>query len=535
MVSFWRWSARLAAVAFPGIGQAASQSNESVISCDSIPAPTVPGAEVISMTRHLHLDWTDLVYDPSTGNFTISSPLSVCTVNVTLTHPGAHDEVTVWVWLPVDGWNGRFQGVGGGGWQAGTYGFSSLGLSALQGYAAASTDGSNLYRENGLDRALFLEPGVLDLERIADFSYRSLHELAVVGKAVTASFYGVSSFPSYWNGCSQGGRQGFMIAQRYPNDFNGIMANAPALYWPNMALALAWGRHVLRVLDHLPSMCVMQAFKLRSIETCDALDGVEDGVISDPSACPFNPEDLVGQKADCGLKGDEEIQRKDAQVAAMIRDGPTSAGGTSLWGGYGWGTDYLGLLPAVVSGVPDSIDLLTAVWIQYFLKKDPDFDLSQLTTIEEFTDLFALSYGEWGGLVGTGLPDLSGFRDAGGKLMSWHGTADELISVNNSIRYRKQVEGVMGGGERVDDFYKFYVAPGAGHCSGGAGANPRDVMKKLEAWVEKNEEPDVLSGTMKNPSGKDAERIICPYPLVARYDGKSDPDKASSYKCAESY
>ncbi|SPO06195.1 related to feruloyl esterase B precursor [Cephalotrichum gorgonifer] len=516
MVSLWRWSAGLAVLAFRGIGQAAYQGGSPVISCDSIPEPTVPGAEILLMTRDLRLEWKGLVYDPSTGNFTLSPPLSVCTVNVTLTHPGAGDEVNVWVWLPTNGWNGRFQGVGGGGWQAGTYGFSSLGLSALQGYAAASTDGSNLFRQDGLDQAF-------------------LHELAVVGKAVTASFYGASSFRSYWNGCSQGGRQGFMIAQRYPDDFDGIMANAPALSWPNLALALAWGRHVLRVLDWRPSMCVMQAFKLRSTEACDALDGVKDGVISDPSACRFDPTDLVGQKVDCGLEGKKKVTRKDAQVAAMIRAGPKSTEGISLWDGYDWGTDYIGLLPAELSGVPDSIDLLTAVWIQYFLEKDPDFDLSHLTTVEQFTDLFASAYGEWGGLIGTDLPDLSRFRDAGGKLMSWHGTADELIPANNSIRYRKQVEGVMGGGGLVDDFYKFYVAPGAGHCSGGPGAHPQDFMKKLEAWVEENERPDVLGGKMKNLEGKDVERIICPFPSLARYDGTSDPDKASSYECEKSY
>ncbi|KAL2112434.1 hypothetical protein VUR80DRAFT_7671 [Thermomyces stellatus] len=536
MNPFWSASSFVAALACFGIGRAAYNDGKPVIPCESIPEPTVPGAEVLSVTADLHVDWAGLEWDPSTGNFTVSEPLIVCAVNVTLTHPGANDEVTVWVWLPIDGWNGRFQGVGGGGWEAGTYSMSTLGKSAMEGYAAASTDGSNIFRENeGLDRELFLEPGVLDLERVEDFAYRGLHELAVVGKAVTSSFYGTSSFRSYWNGCSQGGRQGFVIAQRYPDDFDGIMANAPALYWPNVGMALAWGRHVLRMLDYRPPFCVMQAFKLASIEACDALDGVEDGVISDPSACPFDPESLIGKQADCGLEGKKDITAKDAQVAAMIRAGPTSANGTSLWDGFEWGTDYIGLLPSDLSGVPPSIDIMTDAWIRYFLEKDPDFDVSTLTTIEQFTELFASGYAEWGATFGPDTPDLSRFRDAGGKLISWHGTADQLIAVNGSIRYRKQVEDEMGGNERVNDFYKFFVAPGAGHCTGGPGAAPQDTIKKLEAWVENDEEPEVLSGTMKNLEGDVAERIICPFPLVAQYDGKSDPDSASSYKCADNH
>ncbi|KAM0331447.1 hypothetical protein ACHAQA_003123 [Verticillium albo-atrum] len=511
-------------------------ARQSSASCESIPAPTIPGAKVLSVTSELRLNLTGPAWDSENQEVITLGPLNLCEVNVTLTHPGANDRVTIWIWLPIEGWNGRFQGVGGGGLQAGRYSLDTLGLAVNDGYAAASTDGSAIADSNNhLYPSLFLEPGVLDLERFTNFAHRALHEVAVIGKAVTASFYETSKFYSYWSGCSTGGRQGYELAQRYPEDFDGILANAPALHWPSFVLAEGWGRHAMRVIGHTPAFCVMQAFTAASIKACDALDGVEDGVISDPTGCNFDPDSLVGEEVACGDGATKVITEDDATIAKMIRAGPKSERGKKLWDGLDWGIDYLGIVPSVVSGIPDSIDKLVSSWIEYFIEKDLNFDVSTLTTIDHMTDLFAVAPSMYDGIIGTNNPDLSAFRDAGGKLLSWHGTADQLIMINNTIRYREQVEAVMGGSDLVDEFYKFYLAPGVGHCEGEAGATPRKALDALVTWVEEGKQPDVLRGTMKNLDGEQAERIICPYPLVARYDGKSDPNDADSFQCAESF
>ncbi|KAM0272614.1 hypothetical protein ACHAQH_008605 [Verticillium albo-atrum] len=530
---------RLAAFALLGTHHVAGiniNSRQSSTSCNLIEAPNIPGAEVLSVKSELRLNLTGPAWDAENQELITLGPLDLCEVNVTLTHPGANDKVTVWVWLPLKEWNGRFQGVGGGGLQAGRYSLDTLGLAVNEGYAAASTDGSAIGDGNNhLDPSLFLEPGVLDLERFTDFAHRALHEVAVVGKAVTASFYETSEFYSYWSGCSTGGRQGYELAQRYPTDFDGILANAPALHWSSFVLAEGWGRHAMRVTGHTPTYCAMQAFTVGSTKACDSLDGVEDGVISDPNACPYDPDSLVGEQVACMDNTTQVITKDDATIAKMIREGPKSSRGRKLWDGHDWGVDYLGLVPSAVSGIPDGIDRLVDSWIEFFIEKDINFDVSALTTIDHMTDLFAVAPGMYDGIIGSNNPDLSAFRDAGGKLMSWHGTADQLIMINNTIRYREQVEAVMGGADLVDEFYKFYLAPGVGHCEGQTGATPRQVLDALVSWVEKGEDPGILSGTMKNLEGEKAERIICPYPLVPRYDGTSDPNDADSFECAESF
>jgi pimeloyl-ACP methyl ester carboxylesterase len=529
----WSAFASLAFLVWVGIGRAESLVPEAAaIACDDIPAPTVPGAEVLSIAT----DLLEFQRGSSINDYTVNAALSICTVNVTLTHPGANDKVEVWVWLPVSGWNGRFQGIGGGGWQAGNSGLLSLGPPVLQGYVAAATDGSKIYNGTGLDPALVLEPGKLDLARVADFAHRGLHEVAVVGKAVTASFYGTSSFYSYWNGCSQGGRQGFQLAQRYPDDFDGILANAPAIFWPNMTMSLNWARQSLKILKYTPSLCVLNAIKKAAVDKCDLLDGVRDGVVSNPTSCQFDPFTIVGRDVSCGLSGSKKIGLKDALLTTMIHNGPVAADGkTKLWDGYEWGTDITLMLPAALSGIPPSIEQLTDDWFRFFLKRDPNYDLSQITTLKQWVDLVTQGDEQWGEYLGTSNPDLSAFKSAGGKLISWHGSSDGLLPTATSIRYRRQVEAAMGGADRVSEFYKLFIVPGVGHCGGGNGATPQNVLKKLEDWVEKGVSPTTLQGTTKDLLGATAERIICTYPLVARYNKTGDPNKASSYTCATSF
>ena len=214
--------------------------------------------------------------------------VATCRVHATVTTPGANDQIGVDVWIPVDGWNGRFQGVGGSAFLGGHPYFMAGAVDS--GYSAAVTDAGN-HSGNPFDGSFVLDSmGHLNRTLIEDFAYRGVHDLAVVGKAVTAAYFGSGAAYSYWNGCSTGGRQGLAEAQRYPSDFDGILAGAPAINWQRYVPASLWPQLVmLQSGDFLPQ-CKFNAFQNAAIAACDSLgDGVVDGVIGDPSACTFDP------------------------------------------------------------------------------------------------------------------------------------------------------------------------------------------------------------------------------------------------------
>ncbi|KAH6985193.1 Tannase/feruloyl esterase [Ilyonectria destructans] len=506
--------------------------------CHQLPAPTVPGAQVISIKSKARYNVTinPLVatYYPALANITVD----ICDATVTLTHPGVDDEVGVTVWLPLKGWNGRFQGAGGGGWTAGTFPDYGLFLPVAQGWAAGFTDGGNIAINGTVGPQALSGPGQVDLGLLTDFASRGLHEIAVVGKAVVASFYNQPPKFSYWNGCSTGGRQGYMLAQKYAADFDGILANAPALSWPSFVLTLNWAHFLMNAAKVYPSHCEFAAFQKASIEACDDLDGVHDGIISDLDNCKFNPLKLVGKTIQCDGKP-VKIGLGAALLVQRIREGPRSLDGQQLWEGYDFGIDYVGIAQTQSldgKGIPGNQPYsLPDDWVKWFLKKDPNFDFTRIKTLQQLTDLYAFASAEYSGIIGTDNPDLSAFREAGGKMLTFHGLADQLIMANNTIRYRKAVESTLGGKAQVDQFYRLFLAPGVAHCAGGYGPVPVDPMASLVDWVENGKAPDLLPASFKNKAGQVVTKNLCLWPLVARYKGKGDPNRAESYTCATSY
>ncbi|KAL3439920.1 Tannase/feruloyl esterase [Aspergillus insuetus] len=480
--------------------------------CKDVRPPTIPGADVVSI---------------STAELQRGK---VCSVNVTLTHPGVDDEVKVWIWLPaVKDWNGRFQGVGGGGWVAGG-GEASLVVAVSQGYAAGSTNASGQgFFPDGADGP--------DLGLLNDFASRSLHEMTLVGKQLAKSLYGREPHHSYWNGCSTGGRQGYILAQKYPTDYDGILGAAPALYWPSFILSLWWPDFVIKYVGVAPSQCELDVFHKAAMEQCDGQDGVTDGIIGNVQACDFDPLSVVGIEVECYGK-QITISDKVAQVVKMAHQGPTSPSGLKLWDGYDYGSDFKIIIRTVTdeNGETTPFEVPSiGTWIRLFLKKDPDFDLASIKTLEDVTELFATAHSEYGGIIGSDDPDLSAFRNHGGKLLSWHGLGDNLIMANNSLRYRNQVEQVMGGNNRVNEFYRLFLAPGAGHCVDGYGPLPTSPLNTLVDWVEKNKEPAILAANFTDTEGKEVRRNLCLWPLVSKYKGKGDVRSAASYSCEESY
>lgn len=224
--------------------------------------------------------------------------LSVCNVTVILTHPGVGDRVVVEIFLPISAWNGRFQALGGGG-LATSFVEYFISREAIQGYAAARTDGGHLDDFFHATTWALLPNGSVNTGLLENWASRSYHDMAIVGKAITESYYGKKPSYSYFQGCSTGGRSGLAEAQIYPEDFDGIIAAAPFLNTPSAFVADQWPQVVMNVEGYHPTACEFQAFLMASILKCDALDGVSDGIISNLDACHFDPYSLVGTSVNC--------------------------------------------------------------------------------------------------------------------------------------------------------------------------------------------------------------------------------------------
>ncbi|KAF2200591.1 tannase and feruloyl esterase [Delitschia confertaspora ATCC 74209] len=481
--------------------------------------PHIPGAEILSITSHLR---TNATIPPSNG-FPPSTGLNFCNVTITLTHPGTSDHVAVSVWLPLASeWNGRFQATGGSGFANGI--FESQLAAALQaGYAAASTDGGT--PSGGLagygDLSWVLKDDrSINWDLLQNFSGRSSRDMVLVGKAITGQFYGEKVRYSYWNGCSEGGREGYAMAQRWPGLVDGVMANAPVVSQASVAMGGFWGRVVMKDLGVEVGECEMEWFGERVMEACDGVDGVEDGVITDPEECRFDPYRLIGKKVQCDGK-EVEITVQMAEGVQKILEGPQTPYGAPIWVGLAPGTDLTGRSGAV---------LLSELGLKYLVLKDVEFDVSAIN-YSSYTALWAQANREFDWLLGTDNPDLSAFQDAGGKLLTWHGLTDAIVPAANTIQYRKKVEMVMGGSQAVNNFYRLFLAPGVAHCGRGAGPQPLDPLEALVAWVEKGEAPETLDAANLDEKGELMTRDLCLYPRKMKYMGIGDPKRASSWSC----
>jgi feruloyl esterase len=439
-----------------------------------------------------------------------------------------NDQIGIDVWLPVIAWNGRFQGVGGGGYTTGSA--TSLAPAVAAGYAAASTDGGHTGLSAITGSFALDATGRLNWPLIQDFSYRALHDLAVVGKAVTAAYYGTGAKYAYWNGCSTGGRQGLAEAQRYPTDYNGILAAAPAINWAKFIPAEFWPELVmLQSNDFLPQ-CKLNAFQAAAVQACDKVgDGVADGVIGNPLDCKFDPTTLVGTPTPCGT-----ITAQDAAVVAKIVAGPRTTTGQVLWWGLPWGSPFSGLantttIGSTTVGAPFPIAIAhLGTWTQ----QNPFWDWTT-TTYEQYDQLFGQSDEMFANVIDTNNPDLSAFKKAGGKLIIWHGLADQLIFPQGTINYYTHVEQLMGGAANTTDFVRLFLAPGVNHCAGGLGAQPTDPLGQLVEWVEHKVAPTSLNGVVRSPAtgAITATRPICMYPNTADYNGKGSTALASNFTC----
>ena len=446
-----------------------------------------------------------------------------CRVTAITTHPPAGDRITIWIGLPASGWNGRFQGVGGGGFSGG----SANGITAAvaQGYAAGSTDTGH---SGGSGSFALDSSGHLNWLLIRDNAYLGIHEMTVTGKALVEAFYGHTPQHAYFNGCSTGGRQGLSEAQRYPADYDGILSGAPAINWTRLHVEQMWGHVVMQQLKNFVPQCKFAAAQAAAVAACDAADGVTDGVIENPRACTYDPKQLAGTSTACG-----EFTDLDAEVIRRVWQGPRRQDGSFLWYGLQRGADFSGLTSTGGTPLTGRPNPITMEWWRFFLNQNPQWDWTVLTPslYEQYWDQ---SVEEFSAVLSTDNPDLSAFRDRGGKLVLWHGWSDQLIYPEGTIDYYQRVQKQMGGAESTAKFARLFLAPGVGHCAGGPGPQPDGQFDAVVRWVEQAQPPDTLRAVRRDSSGATVRtRPLCQFPLVAKYKGSGSTDDAANFVCGQ--
>jgi hypothetical protein len=520
-------AATLTATGMPIVGRAtaatAPVARAAGVGCDATSLTAMLGLRGVTVARAERV--SSGTYSPP-GIPPITGLPAMCALGVTDLDPSGN-VMNEEFWLPLS-WNGRFQGVGGGGYSCGIS-WPALAAAVKAGYAAGSTDCGH----TGGDGSFALRSdGSRNTPLIEDFASRGIHDMSVAGKALTATYYAKRPAYSYFNGCSTGGRQGLMEAQRFPGDYDGILSGAPAINWTRFIPAEIWPQLVMKESgDFLPT-CKQQAFTEAVIASCDRNDGVTDGVIDDPLRCRWSPSALIGTGTACGT-----ITAADAAVVAEIWRGPVSRSGRKLWYGLTPGTSLAGLARTTTGngGTTPQPFPISVTWLGTWVQQDPAWDWTTLT-YAQFDRLFRQSVKQFSRVIATDDPDLSAFERRGGKVLIWHGLTDELIFPQGTINYYERVQQTIGSAARTADFARLFLAPGARHCGSGAGPAPSDPLTALVAWVERGKAPATLAANVTDPAtgAVTRSRIICPYPAQAKYIRAGSPDDARNFVCVRS-
>jgi len=434
------------------------------------------------------------------------------------------------VWLPLVSWNGKFEGVGNGG-LAGVISDRAMAGALRRGYATASTDTGHINGPAGAAWAIERP------DLIADFGYRGLHLTTVNGKDITRAFYGKAAKYSYYYGCSKGGQQGLMEAQRFPEDYDGIVAGDPANNWTRFYAGGHLWFSIATLKDresYIPQEKI--PFLANAVNAaCDAKDGIVDGVLNDPRTCKFDPAVLQCKE---GEDPKTCFTEKQVQTIKDIWSGPRNSSGELI---------HPGLMPGGEAG-PDG----WASWISgterfssnhwyaasSFFKdmvfENPFWDFRTF----DYDNDMAFALAKVGGDLDAVEPNLESFRRRGAKLIVYHGWSDPDISPLNTINYYESVVSLSQGLqnreaalEKTQKFFRLFMVPGMQHCSGGPGPNTFDMLTALENWVEKGKAPKQVLASHLTEGVPDRTRPLCVYPQVAVYTGKGSTDDAANFVC----
>jgi feruloyl esterase len=516
--------ARIAPALLPFLLTAADCSDLARV---SIPNTTIVAAESL----------TSGVFEPK-GVRPVRNLPQFCRVNAVL-KPSSDSHIEIEVWMPeASKWNGKFQGIGNGGY-AGAISFDALGVPLRAGFATASTDTGHKAK-GGIDASWALNHP----EKVIDFGYRAIHETTVTAKALIRAYYGQGPKRSYFSSCSNGGRQALMEAQRFPDDYDGIVAGAPANNWTGiMATMMAGVQATLGAPGSYIPHAKLAAIQAHAMKSCDSQDGLADGLVNDPAGCRPDPKALLCS----GAETDSCLTAPQAEALSRLYGGVVNSKGKQLFPGFSPGgeAEQGGWQPWITGDAPQRSAMFGFV-TQFFkniVYVNPEWDFRSYRVDR---DLKAAE-SKAAKLLNANNPDLRRFQARGGKLILYHGWSDAAIPGESATRYFRSVQRKMGA-RNTKGFMRLFMAPGVQHCGGGSGPNTfgqassgggdpeRNVFAAIERWVENGIAPETIIATKYKagtPGAVERTRPLCAYPKVAKYKGSGSVDDAASFDCEE--
>ena len=429
-----------------------------------------------------------------------------CRVAATL-KPSSDSVIKMELYLPAENWNGKFEMQGNGGWAGSIQGIGGMQAALREGYATSATDTGH---EGGNGMFALDHP-----EKITDFAYRAVHETVVKSKMLIKAYYGKDAKYSYWNGCSTGGRQGLVEVTKFPDDFDGVLAGAPAN--PHIHLhAAGVERSRELMLNNAPlTQGKLEALHKAILAQCDAIDGAKDGLIENPHKCKFDPTSMLCRGAD----SDNCLTEGQVKTVKIEFGDIKTKKGEVIWTGYEPGTElqvasFTRVPTSITGGGWDSIRILGHQDANY----DPaKFDLDADVALADKAGIDALT------------SDLSAFKAHGGKLLLYHGWADQAIPPGHTILFYESVLNKMG--KKQDDWMRLFMVPGMMHCSGGSGTDQFNKMAVLERWREGGTAPDQIIAEHVANGQVEMTRPLCPYPQQAVYNGAGSMNDAANFSC----
>jgi len=443
-------------------------------------------------------------------------------------------EIAFEVTLPVK-WNGRFYMIGNGG-LAGEALTDPLRVAQRDaavglGFAFAQTNTGHDARKEPSGSFVLSNP-----QKAIDYAYRAVHLTALTAKEITRKYYGTAITRAYWNSCSNGGRQGLLEAQRFPEDFDGIIADAPWLDQTGFTIGAMWNQ---KALSAAPVSAAKLALVAKNVMAkCDAIDGLKDGLIDDPRKCDFDPARDV-PACSAGTDGAECLTPAQAAAIAKVYGGPVSNGKhifpgympgseavtTGLFGG-GTGSGWLNVIATTEADRKPADFNLAEGTMRYLVLKppQPNYDYQ---TFDFDRDLHLLD--AWGKQADAKDTDLAKFRKRGGKLIVTYGWADSILQPMVGVNYYEQA--LAKNGPDTPEFFRLFMVPGMAHCSGGVGPDRHDSMTAMIDWVEKGKAPASMTASRVVDNQVVRTRPLCPYPQVARYTGQGSIDEAANFRC----
>ena len=499
----------------------------------------------------------------STANNSSSATYSYCNVTLAYTHGTKGDKVVLKYAFPSPSdFKHRFYVAGGGG-----YSLNSDATGGLEyGAVAGATDGGYDAFDYSYDEKLLYGNGSINWDATYMFSYQALGELTLVGKHITKNLYGISTTNSsrlytYFEGCSDGGREGMSQVQRWPTEYDGVIAGAPAFRFAQQQVLHVLSAVVEKTLDYNPPPCELSKIVNATIEACDGLDGRKDGVVSRTDLCKlnFDLKSVIGQSYHCAAQAQRTspfgttaskpeqngtVSAKGVAVAQAIYDGLHTTDGQRAYLSWQIASE-LSDAETVFNNATGKWDLsLTAMGGMYVAKFIKLLDIDNLPNLDGVTydtlvNWTKIGFDRYYDSLQTTLPDLSAFRDAGGKLLHFHGESDPSIPSASSVRYWQSVRSVMYPDRQTDaeardamqDWYQFYLVPGAAHCGTNAlqpGPYPRNNMEIMIDWVERGERPSRLNATVASGRNAGETQMLCQWPDRPRWRGNS-----SALECVE--